>query len=108
MLEDRPLQLRPGISSRTFADRAQIVGKVAKRTLLPGQPIPLNAVKEADIVRSGKPVTLVFAAGGLVITARGLALQSGGAGETVSIQSHETGVVLRGTVQPDGTIRMEE
>jgi flagellar basal body P-ring formation protein FlgA len=108
MLEDRQLQLRPGMAAGAIAERSRIVGKVAKRTLLPGQAIPLNALKEPDVVKSGKSVMLQFAAGELVITARGLALQSGSVGDVISIQSSETAIVVRGIVQADGTIRVGE
>lgn len=102
---------RPGSDRTTgtgYATRSQVVGKLARRTLLPGQAIPLVAVRDPDVVRSGKAVTMVFAVGGLVITARGMSMQAGAIGDSVSVQSADSGTVVRGTVQADGTVRIEE
>jgi flagellar basal body P-ring formation protein FlgA len=46
--------------ARTHAD---LVGKVARRTLLPGQPIPSNAVGKPTIVVAGGKVQIVFKEG---------------------------------------------
>jgi flagella basal body P-ring formation protein FlgA len=108
MLEDRRLVRGAGSGIETFANRSQILGKVARRTLLPGQAIPLNAVRDPDVVRSGKTVSIVFAVGELVITGRGLALQAGVVGDVISIQNSDSSVIVRGTVQADGTVRLED
>lgn len=91
-----------------FATKEQALGKVTRRTLLPGQLIALGALRPPDVVRSGKPVRLVYSADDLEITAQGLALQSGAAGDIVSVQSSDSNVIVRGRAQPDGTVRLEE
>lgn len=106
MIEDRRLVLAADTREQMHASREALIGKVARRTLLPGQTIPRHAVREPDLVRSGRPVTLLFQAGGLHITSRGLALQAGTAGEVISAQNQDSGIVVRGTVQPDGTVRI--
>ena len=86
--------------------REALVGKVAKRTLLPGYPIPLNAVAEPDVVTRGTPVQVVFQEGGLTITTYASPLQSGGVGAVIGVRNVESGLTIHGVVQPDGTVRV--
>jgi flagella basal body P-ring formation protein FlgA len=95
----------PGIESFA-ASKASVVGRVARRTLLPGQPIPTTAVGEAGAVTRGVPVKVIVEDQGLVIVAYGVPLQSGGVGALVRVRNVDTGVVVMGVVQPDGTIRI--
>ena len=46
-----------------------LVGKIARRTLLPDHPIPAMAIDEVDLVKRGSSVQLVFQQSGLLITA---------------------------------------
>src|SRR5690606_28545769 len=41
---------------------ADIEGKVARRTLLPGRYIPLNSLRDAYVVEQGAPVQVMFVA----------------------------------------------
>ena len=61
--------------------RAELVGKVARRTLLPGRPVPLVAVAEPDLVPRGAPIEIVFQEGGLTILAQAMTLEAGSAGD---------------------------
>jgi flagella basal body P-ring formation protein FlgA len=87
--------------------REALVGKVAKRTLLPGQPIPVSAIRDPYLVTQGKTAMVVFEWGGLVITTNALALQNGGVGDVVSLRNLDSGAVIRGTVASDGSIRLD-
>jgi flagellar basal body P-ring formation protein FlgA len=91
-----------------LADRADIVGKVAKRTLLPGRPIAAIAVEEARAVSMGALVSLVYQADGLSIVTTGQALQNGYAGQLVQARNLDSGIVVTGIVQPDGSIRLKD
>lgn len=86
--------------------RADAVGKLARRTLVPGKPIPLSAVRVADVVAQGKQYRIVFAEAGLVISSYAVALSSGGVGDVVSLRNPDSGMVVRGVVATDGTVRM--
>lgn len=95
------------IANGVFAnDRSQLVGKAAKRTLLPGNPIPLNAVGIPKIVTIGAMVRLVFEEDGLEISTYATALQSGAAGDVISVRNMDSGVTLSGVIRPDGSIRV--
>jgi flagella basal body P-ring formation protein FlgA len=87
--------------------RDVLIGKVARRTLLPGQPIPVSAIRDPYLVTQGKPAMVVFEWGGLTITTNALALQNGGVGDVVSLRNLDSGSVIRGTVASDGSIRLD-
>ncbi len=87
--------------------RDALVGKVAKRTLLPGQPIPVSAIRDPYVVTQGKTAMVVFEWGGLMITTNALALQNGGIGDVVSLRNLDSGAVIRGTVASDGSVRLD-
>jgi flagella basal body P-ring formation protein FlgA len=106
LLEDRSFQLRDGEAMAVFRERGNLEGKVARRTLIAGKPIPLNAVREADVIAQGKPVAIVFQAGGLTITGQGIPLQAGKVGDLLSVRNVDSGTVIKGIVQADGSIRV--
>lgn len=89
-----------------YEARDALIGKVARRTLLPGQPVPVNAVRDPYVVTQGKPVIVIFEAAGLTITSYAIPLQSGSPGEVISARNIESGAVLKGAVQADGTLRV--
>lgn len=91
-----------------LVDRADIVGKVAKRTLLPGRPIPAIAIEEARAVSMGALVPLVYQQDGLSIVTTAQALQNGYAGQLVQARNLDSGIVVTGIVQPDGSIRVKD
>jgi len=88
------------------AARADLVGHVARRALLPGQPIAAGWIKAADVVKQGRATKVVVEDGELSIVAVAMPLQSAAPGEAVSFQSPDGGAVLRGVAQEDGSIRM--
>ncbi len=83
-----------------------LVGKVAKRTLLPGSPIPINAVGVPRLVSIGSMVRLVYEEGGLQISTYASALQNGAAGDIISVRNLESGVTLSGIIESDGSIHV--
>ena len=87
-------------------DRRFVIGKVAKRPLLKGLPIPVNALRDPYVVISGKPAIIVFEEGGLSITGQATALQSGSIGDVVSLRNGDSGAVIRGIIAKDGTVRV--
>jgi flagella basal body P-ring formation protein FlgA len=92
--------------STVFDNREGLIGKVARRTLLPGQPVPVNAIRDPYLVILGKGALVVFEADGLTITMQAVALQNGVAGDVVTLRNPDSGVVIQGLVDRDGTVRM--
>jgi flagella basal body P-ring formation protein FlgA len=92
---------------RGYVDsKAVLVGKVAKRTLLPDRPVAENAIGEVDLVTRGTAVQLVFQQPGLTITTYASPLQDGSAGDLIRVRNTDSGAVVVGIVQPDGTVRV--
>jgi len=86
--------------------RPTLIGRMARRTLLPGQPIPTNAVEDPWAVARGAVVKVIVEDSGLSIVTYGSAMQSGAAGALIPVRNVDTGVIIRGIVQPDGTIKV--
>ncbi len=87
-------------------DRALVVGKMARLTLLPGHAIPYEAVSNRKVVANGAEVKLVYAEGGLFIMTEGAALQDGAIGDVVRVRNSDSGVTVSGAVQPDGSVKV--
>ena len=79
---------------------------MARRTLLPGQPVQVNAIRDPYLVNQGKASLVVFENGGLTITTQAIALENGGAGDVVNLRNPDSGVMIQGTVERDGTVRL--
>jgi len=86
--------------------RAQLVGRVARRTLLSGQPVTKAALGDAKIIVNGARVPVIYEDGGLTIVTYATALQSSAVGETVSVRNLDSGRTISGIVQADGTVRV--
>lgn len=110
-VSDRDLIERkfPVQTARQFAvvpHRQNVVGMVARRALMPGQPIPITAVEPLEIVKRGEMGRLIFRENGLFILMQVEVLQSGGLGETVRVRNVDSGVVVSGRVRSDGAIEV--
>lgn len=95
------------VAGRVAVDnRLALVGKVVRRTLLPGQPIPLNAVDDPKVVRRGVPTQVVFRESDLVITGIVEPMASASVNEMVKARNPDSGLIVVGVIQADGTIRV--
>jgi flagella basal body P-ring formation protein FlgA len=108
ILVDRDMALPSGAIGSVFNSRAALIGKVARRTLLPGKPIPVIGVQDPKVVVIGGQVKVVFEDGGLTITTYATALQAGGVGDVIKMRNPESGLILSGVVQPDGSVRVSD
>jgi flagella basal body P-ring formation protein FlgA len=106
MLRERSFP--PNFRARSAVIEAPLalIGKTARRTLLPGEAIPVNAVDDAKLVTRGVLTQVVFQAEGLTITTMGSPLQSGSLGEQIRVRNTDTGRIILGTVQADGRVRI--
>ncbi|QFU17683.1 flagellar basal body P-ring formation chaperone FlgA [Microvirga thermotolerans] len=106
MLKERSFLSTFRARSAVIESPVQLIGKVARRTLLPGEAIPTNAVDDARLVSRGVATQIIFQENGLTISALGSPLQSGSLGELIRVRNVDTGRIVLGTVQADGTIRI--
>lgn len=84
---------------------ARVVGKIARRTLLPGETIPSIALEEVKLVTRGAPTMIVFEERGVTISTLGTALANAAVNEAVNVRNTATGRVVQGVVLPDGRVR---
>jgi flagella basal body P-ring formation protein FlgA len=105
MLVDAPAPV-DGPGGPFATSRSELIGRMSRRTLLPGRAIPLRAIDNPRVVRSGAEVQMVYVEGGLTIVTTGAALQDGAVGDIVKIRNDDSGVTVSGAVQPDGTVRV--
>jgi flagellar basal body P-ring formation protein FlgA len=106
MIEDKATANANPLDAGVFTSRESLLGMVAKRTLLPGRPIPLAAIDAPHLVHIGSTVRIIFEESGLVIVAYGSALQPGSVGELIRVRNQDSGLVVSGRVQADGSIRV--
>ena len=90
-----------------ISERSLAVGRIARRTLLPGQMIPINALEEQKIVTRGNVVKVIIEDEALSIVTYGTSLQSGSPGALIQLRNLDTGVTIRGIIQPDGSVRIQ-
>jgi flagellar basal body P-ring formation protein FlgA len=83
---------------------SDLLGLVARKTILPNRMIGLDAVREANIVEAGKPVRAIYQSRALSIMIVATALSNGAPGETVKLRNTASGRVFSGIAMPDGTV----
>jgi len=87
-------------------DIAQVLNKVAKRTLVAGKPIAVTAIAEPILVERGQSVKLVFRSSSLMITGVGISLQAGSEGDVIKLRNVDSGVTISGMVLADGSVEV--
>ncbi|MEZ5811874.1 MAG: flagellar basal body P-ring formation chaperone FlgA [Rhizobiaceae bacterium] len=99
----RPLRA----SQRIVLDTAEIVGKVAQRTLLPRRAIPVAALREPFAVEAGEPTRASYVSGGLLISTMVVPLVDGSIDDMIRVRNPESGRVFTARVLADGTVMVE-
>ena len=108
MLVDRAFRTKDDKPVSAIAASEALVGKVSKQTLLPGSPIYSEQLREPHAVIQGQAAHIVFRSGALTITGSAIALQSGGAGDVVSLRNADSGRIIKGTVAADGSVNVSD
>ena len=106
MIADANFAAGTAASLPVVASRAELSGKVARRTLLPGKLIVRNAISAPELVQKGAIIPAIYESGSLTITASVLALQSGALDQAIQARNVDSGKVVFGSVQADGSIRI--
>lgn len=106
LIAERNMLTSPQLARSYYQTAEEVVGKVAQRVLPAGRAIPLNALREPYAFKEGARVSIVFAMGGLDIRGVGIALKPGVAGMTTEVRNPDTGIVVRGVVHADGSVRL--
>jgi len=105
-LQEMMLQRPPRDATAIARAPADLEGKVARRTLLPGRLVPLSSIRDPYLVEQGSTVTAVFAEGALTISILAVPLQPGAAGDLIKLRNVDSGAVFTGIVMQDGTVKV--
>jgi flagella basal body P-ring formation protein FlgA len=108
MLSDVSVYDIPNNDGTLLDNRAALLGKVAKRTLLPGRGVTALSVANPKAVKEGANVKLVYSDGGLSIVTTAMALEAGSVGDPIKVRNADSGVTLSGVIQPDGTVSVSD
>jgi flagellar basal body P-ring formation protein FlgA len=108
MLTDISIYDVPNVDGPLVESRADLLGKVATRTLLPGRAITTLAIANPRAVALGAQVKLVYHDAGLSIVTSALALEGGAVGDTIKVRNSDSGLTISGTIQPDGSVSVSD
>lgn len=106
VLTDRPVPISTLERGGIVGGRGALIGKAVRRTVLAGVPVPLNAVADVQVVTKGVATRVKLQEGGLIISGYAMPLESGAVGATVRLKNMESGQTILGTVQTDGSVRV--
>ena len=106
MLDERAFPVAVAGQHPVAVNQGQLIGKVARRLLPAGNTIPVAAVAEAVIVTRGVATELRFEHEGLSIRALGVPLESGVLGAMVKLKNVDSGKIVAGVVQADGSVKV--
>ena len=104
MLTDIAVDESEALDNAIVDNRAALIGKVAKRTLLPGREIADFAIANPRAVANGAHVTLMYRDGALTIVTSAQALEPGSIGDTIKVRNEDTGLTVSGRIQSDGSV----
>jgi flagella basal body P-ring formation protein FlgA len=105
-LQQKVFTINSSAASSYVLSVDQLVGKVARKTLLPGKPILVTAVNEPDLIQRGVTVPIIYDTGALVITAKGIPMEPGRSGDFVKVRNVDSGIIVTGTVLANGSIQV--
>ena len=84
------------LSNVSLTDERQLIGAEARRRLSPGRVLTSRDVGAPRLVLRGKPVRVVYAKRGIVLTALGTARDDGAFGEPVRVINPESRLEIQG------------
>jgi flagella basal body P-ring formation protein FlgA len=84
-----------------------VIGRVARRSIPAGSPIPPDALDEPLQVAKGDTVQVEVRSGAAVLRLEARAESAGRRGQTIAVRNTETGKIFRARVQDKGQLVME-
>jgi flagella basal body P-ring formation protein FlgA len=103
-VSERRFKTTPRSLSGIATEKDDITGKMARRPLQAGRPIPLSALMKPLSVRRGSKVTATFAEAGLSISIQLTALEDGAIGDVITARNVSTGATVQATVIAAGQL----
>jgi flagella basal body P-ring formation protein FlgA len=94
------------VSQEAVLDPNALVGQTPRRPLRERQPVLLSDVRAPILVTKGTAVTMILESPGLLLTAKGQALEDGAKGETIRIMNTQSNRTIEAVVTAAGTARV--
>lgn len=94
----------PVPASSYYMTKQDIIGKVARQTLLPNRPIPIVSLMTPRLFQQGARVRITFSSYGITASAVGMALEPGSEGDRVRVRNSDSNLVITGRVDADGSV----
>ncbi len=94
------------LASGFLTDLDAVIGQQVRRPLRAGFVLSPHVLARPMLIRRGETVTLLAGTGGFEVRSEGKALESGAAGETVSVENLRSRRVVEGTVATAGVVRV--
>lgn len=95
-------------SAAVFGENPKdLIGKLARRTLMRNEYVPRSALREQDVVLQGRPYKVIYNSDALSIVGEGIPQQAGSVGETISVRNPTSGVLFKARVQADQTLAVD-
>jgi flagella basal body P-ring formation protein FlgA len=88
-------------------DLEKIVGKIAVRDLIAGEPLRQSDLKSPQLISRGQSVNITSKAGGLTVTMKGKALGNARAGDRLWVQNQSSNKRVEGEVTPQGEVLIQ-
>ncbi len=85
-------------------DLNEVIGKVSRRDILPGDVIKERDLSPLFLVKRGQPVKVIYVDGPIHIELLGVSLENGAVGNIIRVKNLSTGKVLRCKVLKDGSV----
>jgi flagella basal body P-ring formation protein FlgA len=96
-------------SAAVFGENPKdLIGKVARRTLMRNEYVPRSAIREENVVLQGRPYKVIYSSETLSIVGTGIPQQAGSIGEMISVRNPSSGVLFKARVQADQTLAVDE
>jgi len=84
----------------------QAIGMALRHEVAAGQPLTAGDVMRPVVIARGGTVRMVLESPGMALSALGVALESGGLGETIRVQNPTSHAVVVGEITAAGTVRV--
>lgn len=97
---------RTQVGQEAVLDARALVGQTPRRPLRERHPILASEVRAPVLVAKGSAVTMVLEAPGLLLTAKGQALEDGAKGETIRILNTQSNRTVEAVVHAAGMARV--
>jgi flagella basal body P-ring formation protein FlgA len=97
----------PDLRAEYFTVSGDVVGKTARRTLSPGDPLTRDALSDPILVRAGEKVRVRLERGAISLAALAQAEQNGKLGQSIRIRNIDFARVMQARVVARGEVQID-